>query len=87
MKHTYQTTGTCSKVITFEMEDGIVHNIEFTGGCSGNLQVIASLVKGCSAEEIIGKCQGITCGSRATSCDDQRAKALRKAHKVEVGGR
>lgn len=50
MKHTYQTTGTCSKVITFEMEDGIVHNIEFTGGCSGNLQVIASLVDGCSAE-------------------------------------
>lgn len=82
MKHTYQTTGTCSKVITFEMEDGIVHNIEFTGGCSGNLQVIASLVDGCSAEEIIGKCQGITCGSRATSCGDQLARALRKAQEA-----
>ncbi len=76
MKHTYYTKGTCSRSIEFEVEDGIVKNVRFNGGCMGNTQGIAALVEGMKAEEVIARCQGIRCGFRGTSCPDQLAKAL-----------
>ena len=77
MKHTYYTTGTCSRQIDFEVNDGKVSNIIFTGGCHGNLQGIARLVDGMSCEDVIKKLEGIRCGYKDTSCPDQLARALK----------
>lgn len=66
----------CSQKITLDIEDGIVSNVKFTGGCHGNLQGIARLVEGMSADEVIKRLSGIRCGFKPTSCPDQLAKAL-----------
>lgn len=76
MKKTYSTKRTCSRAIEIEMEDGIVLNVRFIGGCSGNTQGIASLVRGMRAVDVIEKCKGIDCNGRGTSCPDQLAVAL-----------
>ncbi|MEE1231746.1 MAG: TIGR03905 family TSCPD domain-containing protein [Phocaeicola sp.] len=77
MKVCYKTQGTCSSLIEVEVENGIVTDIHFMGGCNGNLQGISSLVKGMAVDEIIARLEGIRCGSRPTSCPDQLCKALR----------
>lgn len=79
MKHTYQTTGTCAREINFDIEDGIITNVSFVGGCNGNLKAIAKLVEGKNAEEVASLLKGNTCGPRNTSCADQLAKAILKA--------
>ena len=79
MRYTYKTKDTCSMAINFDLEDGKVRNIEFMGGCNGNLKAISKLVDGMSVEEIEEKCAGITCERRPTSCPDQLAKAVRAA--------
>lgn len=76
MNYTYKTKGTCSREIKIEVEDDIIKNIEFVGGCSGNTQGISSLVKGMKIDDVIKKCKNIDCGGRGTSCPDQLAKAL-----------
>lgn len=77
MKVCYKTQGTCSSLIEVEVENGIVTDVHFTGGCNGNLQGISSLVKGMAVDEVIARLEGIRCGSRPTSCPDQLCKALR----------
>ena len=79
MSYTYRTKGTCSRGITFDIEDGIVRNVKFEGGCSGNTQGVASLVEGMNAEEAVKRLGGIRCGFKPTSCPDQLAKALTEA--------
>jgi len=79
MQFEYKTKGTCSQMIFFEIEDGKVHNVEFMGGCNGNLQGIGKLVEGMEVDEVIRRVDGIHCGSKATSCPDQLAAALKKA--------
>ena len=81
MKYTYRTQGTCSQAITFDLDDGIVTNVQFYGGCNGNTQGVAKLVDGMKAEDIIAKLEGIRCGFKATSCPDQLAKAIKQAQK------
>lgn len=76
---TYQTKGTCSTAIDFEIEDGIIQSVKFTGGCNGNLQGISALVKGMKVEDAISKLKGIRCGFKSTSCPDQLAHALEEA--------
>jgi len=76
MHYNYRTKGTCAQVINFDIEDGIVKNVEFTGGCEGNLKAIPRLIEGCPAEEVATKLRGVTCGGRSTSCADQLATAL-----------
>ena len=77
MKHTYETTGTCARAITFDKdENGIVTNVEFYGGCHGNLKAIAKLVNGMPAEQIAQILSGNTCREKPTSCADQLAKAV-----------
>ena len=82
MEFTYKTTGTCSREIAFEIEDGKVKNVQFFGGCNGNLKGISALVEGMDADEVIARVEGIRCGSKVTSCPDQLAMALKaaKAH-------
>lgn len=76
MRYRYETKGTCSRLIEFTVEDGIVKDVQYTGGCSGNLQGIAKLVDGMKVEEVIDKLGGIGCGRKGTSCPDQLSKAL-----------
>ncbi len=77
MKYQYTTKGTCSKLIEFEVEEGIVKNVNFLGGCHGNLQGIAALVEGMPVEEVINRLDGIDCKGKGTSCPDQFAQALK----------
>lgn len=77
MRIDYQTEGTCSTSIEVEVEDGIVKDVRYTGGCNGNLQGISALVKGMPVSEVIARLEGIRCGSKPTSCPDQLCKALR----------
>lgn len=74
---TYKTSGVCSKKIDFEITDGKLHNVSFTGGCPGNLQGIGRLVEGMEVDEVISRLEGIRCGFKNTSCPDQLAKALK----------
>ena len=77
MHYDYKTTGTCSKKISFDMdENGIVTNIVFLGGCPGNLQAIPKILEGWKADDIIDCLSGNDCAGRGTSCADQLAKAL-----------
>ncbi len=74
----YKTTGTCSSAIDFEVENGIVKNVTFIGGCKGNTQGISALVEGMPVEEVISRLEGIKCGFKPTSCPDQLSKALKE---------
>ena len=80
MRCEYKTEHTCSQLIRFDLNDNVISNIEFCGGCSGNLKAIAKLLEGSTVEEIEEKLLGNTCGRRPTSCTDQLAKAVRKAY-------
>ena len=81
MHYEYKTKGTCSSRILFDIEDGKLRNVEYIGGCSGNLQGIARLVAGMDIDEAISRMEGIRCGYKSTSCPDQLAQAL-KAYKA-----
>ena len=75
----YTPRGVCSRNISFELENGIISNVKFTGGCHGNLQGIGALVEGMKIEDVISRLEGIRCGFKSTSCPDQLAKALKEA--------
>ena len=74
----YTTKGTCSRTIEIEIENGIVTDVKYIGGCSGNTQGISALVKGLPIDEVIVRLDGIRCGSKPTSCPDQLAAALKQ---------
>ena len=78
MQYTYKTKGTCSQMINFEVEDGKVKNVQFFGGCNGNLKGIAALVEGMDIDEVIARVEGVKCGMKSTSCPDQLAQALKQ---------
>ena len=80
MQYEYKTKGTCSQRIFFDVENGKVTNVQFVGGCNGNLKGIAALVEGMDVEEVIRRVEGIHCGMKATSCPDQLAKALKEVN-------
>ena len=75
---TYRTRGVCARAITVETSDGKIDNVEFAGGCNGNLKAIGRLVKGRDVQEVIDILEGNTCGNRDTSCADQLAQALKE---------
>ena len=79
MQYEYKTKGTCSRSILFDIEDGKLKNVQFIGGCNGNLKGIAALVEGCDIDEVISRVEGIQCGMKSTSCPDQLAQALKEA--------
>ena len=79
MMYNYMTNGVCSRQIYLNIEDGIVKDVEFVGGCHGNLQGICTLVKGMKVEEVKERLAGIKCGCKKTSCPDQLAKAIEEA--------
>lgn len=80
MTYNFTPRGVCSRQITIELsDDGIIEDVRFMGGCSGNTQGVAALVKGMNAKEAIARMKGIDCNGRGTSCPDQLAKALTEA--------
>lgn len=81
MHYSYKTQGVCSREISFDLEDGCIHNLSFLGGCDGNLKGIARLAEGKKAEEVVQELSGINCGFKKTSCPDQLATALKKVLK------
>ena len=81
MQFEYKTKGTCSRAILFEIEDNKVKNVQYIGGCNGNLKGIGSLVEGMDIDEVIARLEGTTCGPKDTSCPDQLAQALKEAKK------
>lgn len=80
MHFEYKTKDTCSHLISFDIEGNVIRNIEFYGGCNGNLKAISKLLEGATVEEIEDKLLGNTCGRRKTSCADQLARAVREAY-------
>ena len=86
MRHDFPTEMVCSQLISFDLDDNVVRNIEFMGGCNGNLKAISKLVDGWTVEMIEEYLKGNTCGRRPTSCADQLAKAVRQAYETEKKG-
>ena len=80
MDYVYKTQMVCSQEIHFHIEDDVITDIYFVGGCNGNLKAIAKLCDGMTVEEIERKLRGNTCGSNITSCADQFAQAVREAY-------
>ena len=79
IKHHFNPRGVCSRGIDVEIEDGIIQNVEFHGGCAGNTQGVAALCTGMRVEDAIKRLSGIRCGFKPTSCPDQLAQALKNA--------
>lgn len=79
MHYSYRTSGTCSSMIDFDIIDGKIHNIAYTGGCNGNLKAISKLVEGVSSDRVIEVLAGNTCGTKKTSCADQLTRAIEAA--------
>ena len=76
---TYTTKGTCSRAIEITVDDNsVITSVKFVGGCSGNTQGVAALVKGMTVAEAISRLEGIKCGPRPTSCPDQLVTALKE---------
>ena len=78
MQYEHQNKGTCSRSVLFDIEDGKVKNVQYIGGCNGNLKGIGALVEGMDVEEAISRLEGIQCGMKSTSCPDQLAQALKE---------
>ncbi len=81
MRHRFDSKnqGTCSAMVSFSLEDGKVFEVDFRGGCSGNLQGLSRLLEGMDASEAARRLKGIRCGEKATSCPDQLSRALERA--------
>ena len=79
MQYEYKTSGVCSQRIFFEVEGNKVKNVQFVGGCNGNLKGIAALVDGMDIDDVIARVEGVKCGMKSTSCPDQLAQALKTA--------
>ena len=79
MHYTYKTKGTCSSRIDFDLEEGKIHNVNFTGGCNGNLKAISKLIEGMDSDKDVDLLYGNTCFPKPTSCADQLARAILEA--------
>lgn len=80
MEYVYRPSGVCSVQIRFDIDGDVIRGVRFTGGCDGNLKAIGKLVEGMTVSEIEEKLSGNTCGRKPTSCADQLARAVRRAH-------
>ena len=84
MQYEHQNKGTCSRSVLFDIEDGKVKNVQYIGGCNGNLKGIGALVEGMDVDDAIRRLEGIQCGMKATSCPDQLAQALKEVKEANA---
>ena len=75
----YTPNGVCSKRMEIDVEGGVIQAVRVLGGCNGNLQGIASLLRGMRVEDAVERMEGLRCGMKPTSCPDQLAQALKTA--------
>ena len=75
----YKTSGTCSRMVILDIEDGVVTDCKFIGGCAGNTLGVAALVIGMKTDDVVARLKGIKCGFKPTSCPDQLARAVEEA--------
>ena len=87
MNYTFKTRGVCASTITFDLENGVISNVSFKGGCNGNLKAISRLVDGMEGEKVISILKGNTCGFKSTSCADQLAIAIEVAMAEQNGNK
>ena len=80
----YKTKGTCSQLISFDLDGDVVRNVSFVGGCNGNLQGVSRLVEGCTVNDIVSRLAGIKCGFKPTSCPDQLARAIQQGYEASL---
>ena len=80
MRYSYKPSGVCAMQINFDIDGDVISNVEFIGGCNGNLKAVPKLVDGCTVDYIESKLLGNTCGFKPTSCADQLCKAVRQAY-------
>ena len=85
MRYSYKTSGTCSRQIDFDINGNIITNVEFFGGCPGNLSAISRVIEGKTVDEIENLFKDIKCGTKPTSCSAQLAKAVRQAYSETQG--
>ncbi|MBE6674348.1 MAG: TIGR03905 family TSCPD domain-containing protein [Ruminococcaceae bacterium] len=85
MAYSFKTRGVCASTINFELNDGIVSNVSFIGGCNGNLKAISKLIEGMEAQKVISLLKGNKCGFKNTSCTDQLTIALEQALSKQSG--
>ena len=83
MKYDFSPKGVCARRLEFELDGDIVKNVQFMGGCNGNLKALAALTEGLTVDQVCERLKGITCGLKNTSCSDQLAQALAKAQEIE----
>ena len=83
MAHNYRMQGTCATEVTFDLEEGLLRNVQFRGGCDGNLKAVTKLLEGSPAKEAEALLAGIRCGRKRTSCPDQLSKAIASARPEE----
>lgn len=81
MNYSYRTTGVCSVQINFKLDNDVVTDVEFIGGCNGNLKAISKLVNGMTVDQIEQYLKGNTCGNKSSSCADQLALGVRQAYR------
>ncbi|HSQ87246.1 TIGR03905 family TSCPD domain-containing protein [Romboutsia sp.] len=80
MKITFKPSGVCCREMIFEVDDNnVITNVDFIGGCPGNLLGLKHLVIGQNAHEVADKLANISCGGKTTSCPDQLSKAIRQS--------
>lgn len=86
MTYEHRPKGVCAQLISLELrEDGTIANVHFQGGCAGNAQGVAALVKDKKPEEVIPILEGIVCGSKSTSCPNELSRALKLASQKQQG--
>ena len=84
MRYSYKPSGVCAMQINFDIDGDVISNVEFIGGCNGNLKAIPKLVEGLTVAQVEEKIGGIKCGFKNTSCGDQLAKACREAYEAQM---
>ncbi len=72
----YTPEGVCTRQITFDIENGKIHNVKFVGGCAGNLQAVSKLIEGKDAKAVADILRHNDCRGKGTSCADQLARAI-----------
>jgi len=86
LHYQFKPHGVCSRQITFDLEDNVLHNVHFQGGCPGNLEAISRAVEGMTVEQVERLFKGIDCGGKGTSCSDQLATLVRRAYDAQAAG-
>jgi uncharacterized protein (TIGR03905 family) len=80
MPFIYKTEGVCPTYITVTLDNDVIEDVQFDGGCDGNLKAIRILVRGMTVQKVQEYFSDIVCEDKKTSCSAQLAKAVLKAY-------